>query len=50
MAAVEHKTRPTRPNEDAFKADLAQAEKEHAAAQEKLVCLAIGWSPPLYGH
>ncbi|RMJ21147.1 nuclear segregation protein [Aspergillus sp. HF37] len=36
MAAVEHKTRPTRPNEDAFKADLAQAEKEHATAQEKL--------------
>jgi hypothetical protein len=36
--ATEHKVRPTKPNEDAFKADLALAEKEHAAVQEKLVC------------
>lgn len=36
-AAPEHKTRPTRPDEDAFRANLAQAEKENAAAQEKLV-------------
>ncbi|EAU39260.1 conserved hypothetical protein [Aspergillus terreus NIH2624] len=34
--ATEHKVRPTKPNEDAFKADLALAEKEHAAVQEKL--------------
>ncbi|KAF9890338.1 hypothetical protein FE257_006004 [Aspergillus nanangensis] len=32
----EHKVRPTKPNQDAFKADLAVAEKEHAAVQEKL--------------
>lgn len=34
---TENKPRPTKPNEEAFKADLAQAEKEHAAVQEKLV-------------
>ncbi|GIK04687.1 hypothetical protein Aspvir_008780 [Aspergillus viridinutans] len=34
--ATEQKARPTKPNEEAFKADLAQAEKEHAAVQEKL--------------
>ncbi|PWY65719.1 nuclear segregation protein [Aspergillus heteromorphus CBS 117.55] len=33
---TEQKARPTKPNEEAFKADLAQAEKEHAAVQEKL--------------
>jgi len=32
------KTRPVKPDEEAFKANLAKAEKEHAAAQEKLVC------------
>lgn len=36
--ATEHKVKPTKPNEEAFKADLAQAEKEHAAVQAKLVC------------
>ena len=36
--ATEQKVKPTKPNEEAFKADLAQAEKEHAAVQEKLVC------------
>jgi hypothetical protein len=30
-------TRPVKPDEDAYKASLAQAEKEHTAAQEKLV-------------
>ncbi|KAL3475877.1 hypothetical protein BJX99DRAFT_228780 [Aspergillus californicus] len=30
------KTRPTRPDEEAYKASLAQAEKEHSAVQEKL--------------
>ncbi|KAK1148532.1 multicopy suppressor of BFA (Brefeldin A) [Aspergillus melleus] len=33
---TEPKVKPTKPNEEAFKADLAQAEKEHAAVQEKL--------------
>lgn len=36
--ATEHKVKPTKPNEETFKADLAQAEKEHAAVQQKLVC------------
>lgn len=36
-AAVEQKTRPTKPDEATYKANLAIAEKEHAAAQEKLV-------------
>lgn len=31
------KTRPVKPDEDAYKANLAKAEKEHTAAQEKLV-------------
>ncbi|EAW07421.1 putative nuclear segregation protein (Bfr1) [Aspergillus clavatus NRRL 1] len=35
-SATEQKVRPTKPNEETFKADLAQAEKEHAAVQEKL--------------
>ncbi|KAF5016294.1 hypothetical protein F66182_12073, partial [Fusarium sp. NRRL 66182] len=35
-AAVGQKTRPTKPDEAAYKANLAIAEKEHAAAQEKL--------------
>ncbi|CRG89238.1 putative protein C458,02c [Talaromyces islandicus] len=30
------KTRPVKPDEDAYKASLAKAEKEHTAAQEKL--------------
>lgn len=36
VPATEQKVKPTKPNEEAFKADLAQAEKEHAAVQEKL--------------
>ena len=36
--ASEPKVRPTKPDEETFKANLAQAEKEHAAVQEKLVC------------
>jgi hypothetical protein len=31
--------RPEKPDEDAFKEELAKAEKAHAAAQEKLVRL-----------
>ncbi|KAA8651706.1 hypothetical protein EYZ11_000083 [Aspergillus tanneri] len=34
--ATESKVKPTKPNEEAFKVELAQAEKEHAAVQEKL--------------
>jgi uncharacterized coiled-coil DUF342 family protein len=34
--ASEPKVRPTKPDEETFKANLAQAEKEHAAVQEKL--------------
>lgn len=37
-APVEARVKPTKPDEEAYKANLAQAEKEHTAAQEKLVC------------
>ena len=33
------KSRPDKPDEEKYKSELAKAEKEHAAAQEKLVCL-----------
>ena len=33
-----HKSRPEKPDEEKYKAELAKAEKEYAAAQEKLVC------------
>lgn len=32
------KVRPERPDEEAYKADLANAEKAHATAMEKFVC------------
>ena len=32
-----HKIRPEKPDEAKYKEDLAAAEKEHSAAQEKLV-------------
>ena len=38
-APAESRVKPTKPDEEAYKASLAQAEKEHTAAQEKLVCL-----------
>lgn len=38
----QHKARPEKPDEEKYKIDLARAEKEHAAAQEKLVCLLYG--------
>lgn len=31
------RVKPTKPDEAAYKASLAEAEKEHTAAQEKLV-------------
>lgn len=33
------KSRPEKPDEETYKTDLSKAEKEHAVAQEKLVCL-----------
>lgn len=35
--APAERVKPTKPDEEAYKASLAQAEKEHTAAQEKLV-------------
>lgn len=35
---VVERVKPTKPDEAAYKANLATAEKEHTAAQEKLVC------------
>ncbi|KAJ5490937.1 hypothetical protein N7539_002504 [Penicillium diatomitis] len=35
-APTEARVKPTKPDEEAYKASLAQAEKEHTAAQEKL--------------
>jgi hypothetical protein len=40
-APAEPRVKPTKPDEEAYKASLAQAEKEHTAAQEKLVCLIL---------
>lgn len=38
MAATEaERVKPTKPDEAAYKANLAEAEKQHTAAQEKLV-------------
>ena len=31
-------TRPTRPDEDAFKEELSKAEKTHKEAMDRLVC------------
>ena len=36
-AEKSHKAKPEKPDEVQYKQDLAKAEKEHAAAQEKLV-------------
>ena len=33
-----HRTKPEKPDEQSYKENLAKAEKEHALAQEKLVC------------
>ena len=32
------KAKPEKPDEQKYKEDLAKAEKEHAVAQEKVVC------------
>jgi hypothetical protein len=44
QAPTEHRVKPTKPDEDAFKADLARAEEEYAAAQGKLVKNSSGFS------
>ena len=36
-AETTHKSKPEKPDEEKYKVDLAKAEKEHAASQEKLV-------------
>jgi hypothetical protein len=36
--------KPEKPDEDKYKEDLAKAEKEHAAAQEKLVSHLLLWA------
>ena len=41
----QHKARPEKPDEEKYKADLANAEKEHTAAQERLVSLLYGTRP-----
>lgn len=33
--------KPEKPDEEKYKANLAKAGKEHAAAQERLVCLLL---------
>jgi hypothetical protein len=48
-APAEPRAKPTKPDEEAYKASLAQAEKEHTAAQEKLVCLEFYFSIGLFG-
>jgi hypothetical protein len=50
-APAEPRVKPTKPDEEAYKASLAQAEKEHTAAQEKLVCLnlLLNWTFCLFG-
>ena len=37
-ASTTTSTKPEKPDEAKYKADLAAAEKAHAAAQEKFVC------------
>jgi hypothetical protein len=44
VPAAEQKTRPTKPDEGAYKASLAAAEKEHTAAQEKLVSSCLSYT------
>lgn len=38
-AAAEDRKKPEKPDEEAFRAEVAQAEKEHAALMERLVGL-----------
>lgn len=36
-------SKPERPDEEAYKAELAKAEKEFAASQERMVSLEAAW-------
>lgn len=36
-------TRPTKPDENVFKQELAKAEKEHKASMDKFVCFIVKW-------
>jgi hypothetical protein len=40
-AAAAPTGRPTRPDENIFKEELAKAEKEHKASMDKFVCVAF---------
>lgn len=45
MAATDaERVKPTKPDEAAYKTSLAEAEKEHTAAQEKLVWMHLFWN------
>ena len=37
--APKQKARPEKPDEEQYKADLAEAEKNHAKTMEKFVCI-----------
>ena len=45
-----HKTRPEKPDEDKYKEELGTAEKEHSAAQEKLVMILRLQAPEMTYH
>ena len=36
----QQKAKPEKPDEERYKTELAKAEKEHATAQERMVCCA----------
>ena len=44
-----HKAKPEKPDDAKYKVDLEKAEKEHAAAQEKLVGLLLPGASMLQG-
>lgn len=46
-AAKQPIVKPEKPDDDKFKEDLAKLDKEHAAAQEKLVSIAPPHMPGL---
>lgn len=51
MAATDaERVKPTKPDEAAYKTSLAEAEKEHTAAQEKLVWMHFFWTCSLSSH
>ena len=50
--AKQQVVKPDKPDEDKYKEELAKLEKEHAAAQEKLVstCPVPVWCAQSHGH